>query len=110
MKHLAKEKAFQWLWGTAAINLGFGAIIWSVNTFSLYVDENRGDPVKIDSLAWQSIGASLWGFGVAILMVAFATSAIVDAILTNTGLQSGGKKPEAKSSGTLKETKNWLKE
>ena len=61
-----------WLWGTAVVNLGLGGIIWLVNTFG----EADSRAEEATALAWQVVGSNMFGFGVLVLMLSFATSAI----------------------------------
>jgi hypothetical protein len=77
---MSKESAFEWLWGTTLINLGFGALLWAWNTVALSIDEFDWSSDKANAMVWQEIGSGLWGFGVLAFVITLATSAVVGAI------------------------------
>jgi hypothetical protein len=102
-----KSTAFDWLWGTTIINLGLGALLWVANYFALANDDFDYSSDAANAVAWQAIGASLWGFGVLVFIITLATSAIVGAI--------EGDAPKTKSARpSTKKTKTslgkWLDE
>jgi hypothetical protein len=110
MISVSKETAFDWLWGTTFINLGFGALLWIFNSVALENGDFDYSSDAANALVWQSIGASLWGFGVLVFIITLATSAIVDALGGNKGNSKVTKKSSSKTSESMNSAKNWLKD
>lgn len=88
---MSKESAFGWLWGTTLINLGLGALLWIWNTVALSNDDFDWSSDQANAIVWQAIGSGLWGFGVLVFVITLATSAVVGAIVGNSGFQSTQK-------------------
>ena len=101
-----KSTAFDWLWGTTIINLVAGALLWVVNSNAIAADDLLPWD-EANAIAWQSIGASLWGFGVLVLIITLATSAIVGAIEGDTPKTKAVRPSQNK---TRKSLKAWLDE
>ena len=77
MKSVSRENAFDFLWGITAINLLVGAVFWIWNTIALQIDDFDYSSDELNSIVWQGIGASFWGFGMLALLFTLATTAIV---------------------------------
>jgi hypothetical protein len=77
MKSVSRENAFDFLWGITAINLLLGAVFWVWNTVALQVVDFDYSSDELNSILWQGIGSSLWGFGMLALLFTLATTAIV---------------------------------
>jgi hypothetical protein len=104
---MSKETALNWLWGTTYVNLGLGAVLWIFNTLALDEDDFDSGWDLANAIAWQTIGTSLWSFGVLVFVLTLATSAIVDAL---GGSSSSSKKLKSSSSTTVSSAKKWLSE
>jgi hypothetical protein len=110
MISVSKETAFDWLWGTTFLNLGLGALLWGVNWLALENGDFDYSSDAANALAWQGIGAGLWGFGVLVFIITLATSAIVDALGGNQVGSKVSRESSSKTSEGLKSAKNWLKD
>lgn len=85
--NLEPHQALNSLWLIAIFNLVVGALIWLINTVRMA--ELRGD-FYMDALSWQSTGSQLMGFGVLVVVVSLAATAIVGATL-NAGRANEGE-------------------
>lgn len=78
---MPRADAMSWLWGAALLNLGLGGLIWFWNAVVAEGNNSMFEPgIEADALAGQALGAGLFGFGAAVLVLTLATTAIVDAI------------------------------
>ena len=110
MISVSKETAFNWLWGTTFINLGLGALLWVANWLALENGDFDYSSDAANALAWQGIGAGLWGFGVLVFIVTLATSAIVDALGGGQQSSKSTDTPSSKASDGIQSAKDWLKD
>jgi hypothetical protein len=84
-----------------------GAVLWIFNTVALDEDDFDSSWDLANSLAWQTIGSGLWGFGVLVVVLTLTTSAIVDALGANS---SSAKKTKSSTPSTAESAKKWLSE
>jgi len=76
------DSAMKWLWGIAILNLALGAVVWAFNTIQIVGDELNGEDLA-SAIVWQSMGSSLWAFGVLVFIVILAVSAVIDYLESN---------------------------
>jgi hypothetical protein len=110
MISVSKEQAFDWLWGITGINLALGGLLWVINSIALENGDFDYSSDATNALLWQAIGSGMWGFGVLVLIITLATSAIVDAITGGTARSTGNRTAAAKRSTSAKSAKKWLSE
>jgi hypothetical protein len=96
MISVSKEQAFDWLWGITGINLALGGLLWVINSIALENGDFDYSSDATNALLWQTIGSGMWGFGVLVLIITLATSAIVDAITGGTARSTGNRTAAAK--------------
>jgi hypothetical protein len=109
MISVSKERAFDWLWGITVINLALGTLLWVVNSVAQGIGFDYSSDAA-NSLIWQGIGAGMWGFGVLVLIITLATSAIVDAISGGTARSTSTRTTAAKRPTSSNSAKKWLSE
>jgi hypothetical protein len=110
MISVSKEQAFDWLWGITGINLALGGLLWVINSIALGNGDFDYSSDATNALLWQTIGSGMWGFGVLVLIITLATSAIVDAISGGTARSTSTRTTAAKRSTSAKSAKKWLSE
>lgn len=77
---IGTKTAVDWLWGITLANLSLGTLLWLWNSLALAIDDFDWSGDAANAVVWQSIGSSLWGFGVLVFVITLATSAIVGSL------------------------------
>lgn len=75
---MKRSDALNWMRWIAFVNLGFGALLWIVNSMEL----ESGDLTTseaLDTIAWQNAGTGMWTFGLLVFVIFLATTAIIGA-------------------------------
>jgi hypothetical protein len=75
-----RDEAFSGLWLLSLGNLGIGALIWIWNTVALELVGLDSSSQELEAIFWRQIGSEMFSFGLLVLVVVLATTAIASAI------------------------------